>query len=119
MTTNKLSENDDDDVTQPQPRNIFQDLVGSSILQLNVEGITHAKRDVIKQLALENSATVLLLQETHTTSDIDMKICGLRHPQYAPWPTYARSDVSFSNVTTSPIAAQISTGLLLLSMGFA
>ena len=112
MATNKLSASDDDDVTQPQPRNIFQDLPGPSILQLNVEGITHAKRDVIQQLALENSATVLLRQETHTTSDIDLKIPGFNvvsviHNKHHGLATYARSNVSFSNVTTSPSGSNI------------
>ena len=95
-----------------QPRNIFQDLPGPSILQLNVEGIIHAKRDVIQQRALENSATVLLLQETHTTSDIDLKIPGFTvvsviHNKHHGLATYARSDVSFSNVTTSPSGSNI------------
>ena len=38
---------------------------GTSILQLNVEGLTNAKLTVISQLAHTNNATVVLLQETH------------------------------------------------------
>lgn len=37
-----------------------------ALLQLNVEGITTAKLNVIEQIAIKNKATIVLLQETHT-----------------------------------------------------
>ena len=63
-------------------------------------------------LALENSATVLRLQETHTTPDTDLKIPGFTvvsviHNKHHGLATYARSGVSFSNVTTSPSGSNI------------
>ena len=38
---------------------------GATILQLNVEGLTNAKRTIIEQLAYTNKVTAILLQETH------------------------------------------------------
>ena len=40
---------------------------GLSVLQLNAEGLTNAKLEVIRQLADSNQVAVVLLQETHRT----------------------------------------------------
>ncbi|KAI4806373.1 hypothetical protein KUCAC02_017200 [Chaenocephalus aceratus] len=49
---------------------------GLSVLQLNVEGLTTAKLEVLRHLADSNGAAVLLLQETHLHTR--------QHPQ-DPW----------------------------------
>ena len=41
---------------------------GTNILQLNVEGLSTSKINVIEQLAYKNKALVILLQETHCPS---------------------------------------------------
>ena len=74
MATNNLTIDSDDDNSQPSA--LFQERTGPAILQLNVEGLTRSKRDIIKQLAKEHSAVVLLLQETHSSTDEDLKISG-------------------------------------------
>ena len=42
---------------------------GVTTLQLNVEGLTSAKMNIIEQLAVTNKAIVILLQETHQECD--------------------------------------------------
>ena len=38
------------------------------ILQLNIEGLTASKLDIVKRLALEDNVTIILFQETHCQS---------------------------------------------------
>ena len=47
---------------------------GLSVLQLNAEGLTNAKLEVIRQLADSNQVAVVLLQETHRTTDDNLKL---------------------------------------------
>ncbi|KAI9516978.1 hypothetical protein NQZ68_011455 [Dissostichus eleginoides] len=42
---------------------------GLAVLQLNVEGLTTPKLEVVRHLADSNGAAAVLLQETHCTSD--------------------------------------------------
>ena len=49
---------------------------GVSVLQLNVEGLTKAKINVIEQLLQTHKATVVLLQETHAKDSSYLKIPG-------------------------------------------
>ena len=49
---------------------------GLSVLQLNAEGLTNAKLEVIRQLADSNQVAVVLLQETHRTTDDNLKLSG-------------------------------------------
>ena len=49
---------------------------GPAILQVNVEGLTRSKCDVIQLIATKHSASVILLQETHTTSNDNIRIYG-------------------------------------------
>ena len=46
------------------------------ILQINVEGLTIAKLDVLEQIAIKNKATVVLLQETHKENNATLKLPG-------------------------------------------
>ena len=53
-----------------------------TVLQLNVEGISAAKRELILKLAKDNHANVLLLQETHTTEDKQLSLEGFSLVSY-------------------------------------
>ena len=46
----------------------------TSALHLNVEGLNRAKSHVIKNLAKKPDVSVILLQETHSRSNADVKI---------------------------------------------
>ena len=71
------------------------------ILQLNVEGLTTAKLDILEQVATKNKATVVLLQETHKENDTILKLPGFtlaghtksKHHGLA---TFIKEDVSWS-----------------------
>ena len=49
---------------------------GVTSLQLNVEGLTKAKINVIKHLVQKYNPTATLLQETHASDTSCLKICG-------------------------------------------
>ena len=56
--------------------------------QLNVEGLTRPKCEVIQKIAADNSISVILLQETHASSNEKMKINSyslidsINHPKH-------------------------------------
>ena len=103
------------------------------ILQLNVEGLTHAKRDIILQLSRENGVNIILLQETHCESEEKLQIEGfdlicfvphnkhgiasyvkqglqvksvLQSPENSPtqWITFEAMGIHFSNIYKPPPA---------------
>ena len=45
-----------------------------TILQFNFEGLTRPKCEVVQHIATKHSASVILLQETHTTSNNNIKV---------------------------------------------
>ena len=49
---------------------------GSAILQLNVEGLTRSKCEVVQCIATKHYKSVILLQETHITNNDDIKVSG-------------------------------------------
>ena len=51
----------------PFSGNIANKLRRPTILQLNIEGLTASKMNVLHHLALQSKALVILLQETHCT----------------------------------------------------
>ena len=79
---------------------------GPNILQLNVEGLTRAKCEVIQHLAAKHAISVTLLQETHSTSDDKLKIYGftvigaVHHPKLGV-ATLVRNDLSSKLIDTS------------------
>ena len=81
---------------------------GPAILQLNVEGLTQPKCKIIQNIS------IILLQETHSTSDGKIKIYGfslvgaIRHEKHSIV-ILARNDLP-ANLTAK------CNGLLLLSM---
>ena len=80
---------------------------GLSVLQLNAEGLTNAKLEVIRQLADSNQVPVVLLQETHRTTDDNLKLPGFllagsissKHHGMA---TFVRTGITWSAVKRSP-----------------
>lgn len=71
------------------------------ILQLNVEGLSAAKRSVIGSIAAQHAADIICLQETHVESDVANRfsIAGFDlvshtlHPKHGR-ATYVRSDIA-------------------------
>ena len=54
------------------------------ILQLNVEGLTRVKRDLVRHLAEEHHANVILLQETHCSDEGKLAIEGYTIVKFIP-----------------------------------
>ena len=54
------------------------------ILQLNVEGLTRAKRDLVRHLADEHHANIILLQETHAETEQKLEIEGFNLIDFIP-----------------------------------
>ena len=79
---------------------------GPNILQLNVEGLTRAKCEVIQHLAAKHAISVILLQETHSTLDDKLKIYGftvigaVHHPKLGA-ATLVRNDLSSKLIDSS------------------
>ncbi|KAI4829269.1 hypothetical protein KUCAC02_023323 [Chaenocephalus aceratus] len=85
---------------------------GLSVLQLNVEGLTTAKLEVLRHLANSNGAAVLLLQETHCTSDNILKIPGFHlagsiYSKQHGVATFVRTEISWSASSQSPPGSNI------------
>ena len=56
-----------------------QDARDPTVRQINVEGLTKAKREVIQHLGQKHRAVGILLQETHLTKDEQFNIFRLQH----------------------------------------
>ena len=77
------------------------------IIQLNVEGIARAKCEILRQLCVRYSISVILLQETHTRKDDEIKIYGYDvveaiHDTHHGIATLARSNVSVNVYERQP-----------------
>ena len=82
------------------------------IFQLNVEGLTQAKRDLIHHLANENNVNVLLLQETHIDSEEKLLIEGFSTVAFVPSKhhgiaTYVREGIQVNSTQQSPPCNEI------------
>jgi len=82
------------------------------VLQLNVEGLTTAKLEVVRHLADSNGAAAVLLQETHCTSDNILKIPGFHvagsiHSKQHGVATFVRTEISWSTSSQSPPGTNI------------
>ena len=78
-----------------------------SVLQLNAEGLTNAKLEVIRELADSNLVAVVLLQETHRTTDDNLKLPGFLLAVSIPskqhgMATFVRIGLTWSAVKRSP-----------------
>jgi len=73
------------------------------ILQINVEGWTAAKRELIQKMTREMKVTVVLVQETHQTMTDQLKLYGFTLAGHIPSEhhgiaTFVRSSILFSLV---------------------
>jgi exonuclease III len=59
-------------------------LTKAYILQLNVEGLTQPKRDIINHLATVHNANIILLQETHQENVKKLVIEGFTLTHFIP-----------------------------------
>ena len=80
---------------------------GLSVLQLNADGLTKAKLEVIRQLADSNQVAVVLLQETHRTTVDNLKLPGFLLAGSIPskhhgMATFVRTGITWSAVKRSP-----------------
>ena len=76
------------------------------ILQLNVEGLTHAKCDVIQHIAKEHGVNIILLQETHCESEDKLYIEGFDLISFVPHKkhgiaTYAKRGIQAKTLACS------------------
>ena len=64
---------------------------GVNILQLNVEGFTSLKSEIILQICKKHSFTTILLQETHSENPEKFKIPGFSLVNWTKSPIYGLS----------------------------
>ena len=85
---------------------------GSTILQLNVEGLTNSKLTIIEQLAHTNKVTAILLQETHCETTEKLTIpeftlaSHILNKQHG-LATFVRQDIEWSLETQSEDYSQL------------
>ena len=82
------------------------------LLQLNVEGISKAKIDVINQIAKEANPTAILLQETHSTDHDSLSIPGYTlaahiNSRVYGIATFVLNSVNWHAVDTSPLGDEV------------
>ena len=85
---------------------------GSTILQLNVKGLTNSKLTIIEQLAHTNKVTAILLQETHCETTEKLTIpeftlaSHILNKQHG-LATFVRQDIEWSLETQSEDYSQL------------
>ena len=85
---------------------------GLAVFQLNVEGLTNAKLEIIRHLADSHKVAAVLLQETHCMAEDTLKLPGFhlagsilsRHHGIA---TFVRSDLGWTATGQSPPNASV------------
>lgn len=85
---------------------------GLSVFQLNVEGLTTAKMEVIYHLADSHKVAAVLLQETHRDSDNILKLPGFQlagstHSKQHGLATFVRNNLSWTATGQSPPGSSI------------
>lgn len=83
-----------------------------ALLQLNIEGLTTAKVDILERIAIKNHVTVIILQETHVENKNILKVPGYtlaghiasKHHGIA---TFVRKGMAWSAAGQSPEGAAI------------
>ena len=73
------------------------------LLQLNVEGLTRVKRDLIRHLADINHVNIILLQETHCTEEEKLAIEGYNIIDFIPSKHHGIASYTCDGVTAKPI----------------
>ena len=82
------------------------------ILQLNVEGFTTAKKQVVEQLAHNNKVIAILLQETHCTNPdflaiAGYELCAFTNSKHHGIATFVSQDATWSTVARSHSNSEI------------
>lgn len=80
---------------------------GVTILQLNIEGLTTAKLEVLSQLTKSNNTAVIMLQETHCTGPEKLKLPGFDLATFTPSSihgiaTFVKTGMDWTLESTSP-----------------
>ena len=78
-----------------------------ALLQLNVEGLTITKTNILEQIASKNNVTAILLQETHAGNKNILKVPGYTLAGYIAnkhhgMATYVCNDMAWSAIGQSP-----------------
>jgi hypothetical protein len=98
---------------------LFQDIGPAlHVMQLNVEGLSAAKRDIIASIATKQKVDVICLQETHLDTDksSQFSICGFDLLSYALHAkhgraTYVRSSlIDCSAISSHPFCDTVRVG---------
>ena len=69
----------------------------------NVEGLTRAKRDLVRHLAGENNANIILLQETHLEDEQKLQIEGFNLTEFIPGMAYGIASYIRDGINANPI----------------
>ena len=80
---------------------ILHEPTGPAILQLNVEGLTRSKCEVIRNIATGNSVSIILLQETHIVDKEKIKIYGYTLVDVIPYQRHVLATLVRNDLATS------------------
>lgn len=85
---------------------------GFNIIQLNVEGLSSSKLNIIEQLAINNKASIILLQETHWSTSTKLALpnyvlAGFITSRTHGLATFVRQNLSWSHEGQSPSSSDI------------
>ena len=77
-----------------------------NILQINIEGWTSSKKEVLQTIATDKNVMVVLVQETHQNNPQNLKLCGFVLANHIPHAhhgivTFVRNSISFTNTGCS------------------
>ena len=86
-----------------------------TLLQLNAEGLTRARINVIEHLAQKYNPTAILIQEIHASDTSRLKICGYQLAAHTESNIYGTATF-VKNVSKWKIAATYPADLILLLM---
>ena len=75
-----------------------------AILQLNIEGITPPKLDVLSQIATKTQVNVILLQETHKDNNTSLKLPGFTLAGYTKHKHHGLATFVRNNVPWTPVS---------------
>ena len=87
------------------------------VLQLNVEGLTRAKRDIVHHLADTHEANIIVLQETHAVDEDKLPIEGFNVSTFIPHKkhgiaTYTRDGLRAKSIRQSPSGSSIAWSII-------
>ena len=87
--------------TKKREMSILNEPTGPAILQLNVEGLTRSKCEVIQNIAVDNSISIILLQESHIVDKDKIKIYGFTLVEAIPHQRHGIATLVRNDLTSS------------------